>query len=218
VPAALPESPFLYPIVDVTTTGAARSLEVVRVLGRAGVRLLQLRAKDMSDRALVPLARAAVAAAHEAGAKLLVNDRPDIARIVQADGVHLGQDDLPPADARAVLGAEAIIGFSTHTLAQLRSAEREPIDYVALGPIFGTTSKANPDPVVGLAMLAQARASTSRPLVAIGGLTRQNASQVVAAGADGLAVIGDLLREGDLSAAVGEFAALLRARDAGRVG
>jgi thiamine-phosphate pyrophosphorylase len=217
VPAALPGSPFLYPIVDVTTTGEAKSLEAVRVLARSGVALLQLRAKGLTDRALVPLAQAAVAAAREAGAKLIVNDRPDIARLVSADGVHVGQDDMSPEDARAVLGPSAVIGFSTHTLAQLHSAAREPIDYVALGPVFGTTSKENPDAVVGVEILAEARRLTSLPLVAIGGITRQNAPQVVAAGADGLAVIGDLLRGDDLGAAVRAFNAALRTRDAGRV-
>jgi thiamine-phosphate pyrophosphorylase len=217
VPGALPESPFLYPIVDVTTAGEAGSLEAVRVLARAGVTLLQLRAKDLTDRALVPLAQAAVAAAHEAGAKLIVNDRPDIARIVQADGVHVGQDDMPPSDTRAILGPHALIGLSTHTLAQLRDAAREPIDYVALGPVFGTTSKQNPDAVVGVDVLARARALTSLPLVAIGGITRRNAPEVVAAGADGLAVIRDLWTGGDLPAAVREFAAAWKTRGAGRL-
>jgi thiamine-phosphate pyrophosphorylase len=172
--------------------------------------LLQLRAKDLTDARLVALARAAVGAARESGVPLIVNDRPDIARVVGADGVHLGQDDLPPDAARAVLGPDAIIGFSTHDLDQVRAAAAHPIDYLALGPVFRTGSKANPDPVVGPALLARARAHTSLPLVAIGGITRANVGEVVAAGADGVAVIGDLFRSSDWAGAAQGFETALR--------
>src|SRR5258708_29563819 len=120
---------------------------------------------------------------HRAGVTLVVNDRADLARLVGA-AVHLGQDDLPPAAVRRVLGAAGAIGFSTHNEAQLRAAAAEPVDYIALGPIFGTASKENPDPVVGLAELRRLRPLTTPPLVAIGGITPANALSVIAAHAD----------------------------------
>ena len=192
-----PDRPFLYPVVDVTLLGEAKALEAVRVLAALRPALLQLRAKGLADGRFLELARAAVAAAHEQGARLVVNDRPDVALLAGADGVHVGQDDVSPADARAVLGPAAIIGFSTHGLEQIRAAAGQPVDYVGLGPIFATTNKANPDPAVGPALVARARAHTTLPLVAIGGITRANAGEVIAAGADGVAVIGDLFRSSD---------------------
>jgi thiamine-phosphate pyrophosphorylase len=207
VAAAIPARPFLYPIVDVATVGEERAVEVVSALAGLGLRLLQLRAKGLDGRRLVALARAAVRVAHAGGARLLVNDRTDIALIAGADGVHVGQEDLPPADARALLGPGAIIGFSTHSLAQLADAAREPVDYLALGPVYATVSKERPDPVVGPELVGRARALTRLPLVAIGGITRANAGAVVAQGADGVAVIGDLLRAPDLAEAVHGFAA-----------
>jgi thiamine-phosphate pyrophosphorylase len=131
-------------------------------------------------------------------ATLIINDRVDICLAADADGVHLGQDDLSPAAARKIFdqvkeGKKLLIGFSTHNLAQLREADSLPIDYIAIGPVFATGSKANPDPVVGLEGVRQARQVTRKPLVAIGGITRQNCSQVKAAGADAVAVISDLL-------------------------
>lgn len=209
MPGALPRRPFLYPIVDVAVVGEERVIRTIEILAAGGATLLQLRAKASSDRALVPLARAAVLAAHASGARLIVNDRPDIALIAGADGVHLGQDDLPPSAAREILGAQALIGLSTHNLEQLTASVREPLDYVALGPIFPTTSKARPDPVVGPELIVRARALTSLPLVAIGGLSRANVRQVVESGADGVAVIGDLLRAPDLEAAQRELTAAL---------
>jgi thiamine-phosphate pyrophosphorylase len=206
----LPPSPFLYPIVDVATVGAAAAVPIVERLAGAGVRLLQLRAKGLADRALVELARGALAAAHRGGARLIVNDRADVARIVGADGVHVGQDDLPPAEARAVVGPQAIVGVSTHTFDQAIQAAQAPVDYVAAGPVFATRSKENPDPVVGPELIRLLHARLARPLVAIGGITRANAREVAAAGADGLAVISDLLNAADLDAAVREFDAALR--------
>jgi thiamine-phosphate pyrophosphorylase len=122
----------------------------------------------------------------------------------------VGQDDLPPEAARAILGPAAIIGLSTHDLDQVHAAASAPVDYVALGPIFATGSKANPDPAVGPALLARARAHTKLPLVAIGGITRANAGEVVAAGADGVAVISDILRSSDWAAAARALEASLR--------
>jgi thiamine-phosphate pyrophosphorylase len=134
-----------------------------------------------------------------------VNDRADIARLASA-ALHLGQDDLTPTDARRVVSAGTIIGFSTHNERQLREAANEPADYLAFGPIFGTVSKQNPDPVVGVEELRRLRPLTDRPLVAIGGITRANAPDVLAAGADSVAVIGDLFPDdGDIRARVEEW-------------
>jgi thiamine-phosphate pyrophosphorylase len=207
VPPALPRPPFLYPIVDLGALGTRAVGAAVAALARGGARLIQFRAKGVPDRRLLGLAREALAAARGAGALLLVNDRPDVARILGADGVHLGQDDLEPGDVRGLLPEGALVGLSTHNLEQLRRAAEQPVDYLALGPVFPTRSKAPPDPVVGLETLRQARALTDRPLVAIGGITRGNAPDVVAAGADGVAVISDLLAVEDLETAVREFLA-----------
>jgi thiamine-phosphate pyrophosphorylase len=205
LPAPLPPRPFLYPIVDAGVLGLRPVGEAVGALAQGGARILQLRAKDVPDRQLWELAREAQAAALAAGARLLVNDRPDVARLVGAAGVHLGQHDLPPAVVRGLLGPEALIGLSTHSLEQVRAAAGEPVDYVAVGPVFPTRTKANPDPVVGLALVREARALVDRPLIAIGGITRDNAASVVAAGADGVAVISDLLRAEDLASAARSF-------------
>jgi thiamine-phosphate pyrophosphorylase len=207
----LPARPFLYPIVDVAMVGADAVVPVIERLTSAGVRLIQLRAKDVSDGALVPLARAALSAAHHGHARLLVNDRVDIARIVEADGVHVGQDDLPPAAARGVLGPGALVGVSTHDLEQLVRAAGDPVDYVAFGPVFPTSTKADHEPVVGLERLRQARARVSVPLVAIGGITRANAAAVTATGVDGLAVISAVLRAPDVGQAVRDLQAVLQA-------
>src|SRR5207248_569111 len=153
----------------------------------------QLRAKDLSDRRRVEVARAALAAARASGARLVVDDRADVARIVGADGLHVGQDDLGAADARRLVGEAMLLGVSTHGLAQLRAEAAGPADYLAIGPVFATTTKRDPDPVVGLDTVRLARAATGRPLIAIGGITRANARLVVEAGADGVAVVADLL-------------------------
>jgi len=129
----------------------------------------------------------------EGKAKLIMNDRTDLCLAVGYDGVHLGQDDLPAESARLVVGAEKIVGVSTHNLAQVKEADAGPADYIAIGPVFPTTGKKNPDMVVGLEGVRAARAATSKPLVAIGGITRSNAKSVIEAGADSVAVISGLL-------------------------
>jgi len=206
----LPPAPFVYPIVDTARLHGRDVGAVVDTLARAGALLLQLRAKGLPDRQVMALAREGLAAAHASGARLVVNDRADIARLVGADGLHVGQDDLPAEGARAVVGPEMLLGVSTHGLAQLDAASGEPVDYVAIGPVFPTRTKENPDPVVGLEMVRQARALTSRPLVAIGGMTRENARAVVEAGADGVAVVSDLLDAADLARAFTQLAAAIR--------
>jgi len=208
--AALPAAPFAYPIVDAGRLQGRDPAFVVDSLARAGARLIQLRVKGLSDRRWLAMAGAALAAARASGAYLVVNDRADIARIAGADGLHVGQDDLAGTDARAVVGPGVLLGVSTHNLDQLAAAATAAVDYLAIGPVFPTRTKDNPDPVVGLEMVRRARAATTRPLVAIGGITRANARSVVEAGADGVAVISDLLDAPDLARAFTELAAAIR--------
>ena len=205
----LPPPPFLYPIVDVGTLGARGVGGAVAALASGGAKVIQFRGKGLPDRRFLELAAEALAAARQGGAMLVVNDRPDVAVILGADGVHLGQDDLAPRDVRPLLPAGTLLGVSTHGLDQLERAAGEPVDYVAIGPVFATRSKAVPDPVVGLEMVRRARARTARPLVAIGGITEENARSVAEAGADGLAVISALLSQADLAAAARRFAAAI---------
>jgi thiamine-phosphate pyrophosphorylase len=140
--------------------------------------------------------------------KYIVNDRTDIALMLGADGVHVGQDDLPPSAVRAVAGDRLLIGYSTHNADQLLAADAEPVDYLAIGPIFATVSKENPDPVVGTTGLARLHALTQKPLVAIGGITRSNAREAMEAGADSFAVISDLLNP-DPQTAISEWLSLV---------
>ncbi|HBY61611.1 MAG TPA: thiamine phosphate synthase [Solibacterales bacterium] len=188
--------PAFYPIVDTTACERRGCAPVVlaEALLEAGVRLLQYRRKDVFTRAAFEEASTIAALCRGAGATLIVDDRADIARLLEA-GVHLGQDDLLPAAARRVLGDSLPLGFSTHNEAQLRDAATEPADYLALGPIFRTASKDRPDAEVGLEGLRRWRPLASRPLVAIGGIARENARAVLAAGADSVAVIADLFPE-----------------------
>lgn len=192
--------PRLYPILDVDLA-AARGLPARTLLDvwlDAGVRLVQLRAKTLTAGPLLELADALVHACRQAGASLIVNDRADVARLSGAAGVHVGQDDLPPGDVRAMVGRRAIVGLSTHTDEQMQRALSEPISYLAVGPVFATSSKANPDPVVGLEGLRRASelaGTTDRPVVAIGGITVATARDVIAAGAASVAVISDLLTD-----------------------
>lgn len=188
--------PAFYPILD-TATARRRGVDVLdaaRQILAAGARILQFRHKGFLSREDLSILLAVAEATRAAGATLVVNDRADLAKLTGA-ALHLGQDDLPPEAARRVVGPDAVIGFSTHSQAQLSASNAEPVDYVALGPMFGTASKENPDPVVGLAELRKLRPLTARPLVAIGGITRANARSVIGAGADSVAVIGDLFPE-----------------------
>jgi len=145
-----------------------------------------------------------VALARPRDAVVIVNDRADIAKLAGAEGVHLGQDDLSPLAARAILGPAALIGRSTHSIAQIEAASTEPVDYLAIGPVFGTTTKATGYDAVGLGMVTKA-ASTGRPVVAIGGIKLHNAASVIAAGAASVAVISDLLVTGDPKQRTTEF-------------
>lgn len=185
--------PRFYPILD-TGLLDARGMSPEAAgseLLNAGARILQFRHKGHLSRSVFETARRVNGLCQRSGALFVMNDRADIARLLDA-ALHLGQDDLPPADARRILGPRSLVGFSTHNERQFRNAAAEPVDYLALGPIFQTGSKLNPDPVVGLDEFRRLRSLTALPLVAIGGITRDNARDVIAAGADAIAVIGDL--------------------------
>ncbi len=189
------ELPRVYPITDNLLSGLSHAEQVKRLIS-GGATLIQLREKHSSPREFYDDARAALITARESNVRLVINDRADIALALKADGVHLGQSDLPAEAARRLLGERAIIGISTHDLAQVKLAARMPVDYVAFGPIFATATKGNPDPVVGLNALREARAIlSSLPLIAIGGLTIHNAPAVFAAGADSVATIAGLLSD-----------------------
>ena len=191
------EPPKLYPVTDRRLSGLSHAEQVAR-LCEGGARVVQLREKQLSPREFYREAEEALRVARGRGAKLIINDRADIALALGADGVHLGQDDMPPEAARALLGVGAIIGFSTHDVEQAAAAARLPVDYIAIGPVFATSSKENPDPTVGLEGVARVREAVGRvPLVAIGGINAENAPPVLDAGADSVAVIGALLAGGD---------------------
>ena len=186
--------PRFYPILD---TGALErcSLDPVvaaETLLDAGARIVQFRHKGHYTRAVFAQAGQVAALCRAAGALFVVNDRADVALLLDA-ALHVGQDDLTPADARRLLGSDHVLGFSTHNEEQLRAGNNEPVDYLAIGPLFATASKERPDPQVGLDALVRLRRLTSQPLVAIGGITRATAPSVLEAGADSIAVIGDLL-------------------------
>jgi thiamine-phosphate diphosphorylase len=194
VAPALPTVAFLYPLID-TGVCAARGrdpLSLARAYLAGGARVLQLRCKDESSRDVLALADELVRVAEESGALLIVNDRADIAALSGAAGVHVGQDDLPVSAARAVAGADAIVGLSTHDQAQVDAALQGSATYVAVGPIFGTTTKDTGYGARGLSLVRYA-SGRGKPVIAIGGITYDRAASVVAAGAAGLAVITDLL-------------------------
>ena len=187
--------PKLYPITDARLSGLSHA-EQVRRLSAGGATFVQLREKHLAPREFYREAEEALRVARSLGVRLIINDRVDIALALKADGVHLGQDDLPPDAARKLLGEDAIIGFSTHSIEQASVAARLPLDYLAIGPIFETSSKENPDPVVGLDGLRRVREITGEiPLVAIGGIRPENIREVLKAGADAVAVISLLLAE-----------------------
>jgi len=157
-----------------------------------------LRDKDASARELLEAVQKCLALTRAAGATLIVNDRVDVALTADADGVHLGQEDLSAEEAREILGEEKIIGVSTHSLDQFRAALETSASYIAVGPVFPTKTKENPAPVVGLDLVREAKKLTDRPLVAIGGITIERAREVIAAGADSVAVISALYPFADI--------------------
>ena len=188
--------PRLYVILDAgLIQGPAQ--EIARQLMKVGVRLLQYRAKSVPARQMLETAAGIAGIARKAGANFFVNDRPDLAYLSGAAGVHVGQDDLGVEQARAIVGSDRWVGVSTHNREQFEQAAASSADYVAIGPIFATTSKANPDPVVGTELLRQLRPLTKKPIVAIGGIRLECAAEVIEAGADSVAVISDILAAPD---------------------
>ena len=187
--------PPVYPITDSRISGLSHTEQVRRLID-GGARFIQLREKHVAARDFFRDASAAISYAHQNQALIVINDRIDIAVATGADGVHLGQTDLPPEAARRLLGNDAIIGFSTHSVEQLKDALRMPIDYIAIGPIFPTSTKENPNPTVGIDGITMAKYFVGdTPLVAIGGITAANAKSVLVRGADSAAIISDLLRK-----------------------
>lgn len=196
--------PKLYPLTDTRLSHLSHAEQVER-FAAGGATLIQLREKRATPRQFYEAAVEAMRVARSLGVLLIINDRVDIAIAVDADGVHLGQDDLPPERARALLGENRIIGYSTHDVKQAMAADSMAIDYVAIGPIFQTSTKENPDAVVGLEALASIKSQISKPLVAIGGITLAQAASVLEAGADSLAVISDLFSTDDITVRVSEY-------------
>ncbi len=186
--------PRLYAIVDTASLGTHSLLDFVKELLEGGVTLIQHRNKTGSAREILDDARLLRRLAGER-ARLILNDRTDLALAAACAGVHLGEDDLSPEGARAVAGERLVIGVSCHNLEQVKAADAGPADYIAIGPVFATSSKERPDPVVGLEGVRAARAATRKPLVAIGGITRANCQDVIGARADSVAVISDLVSE-----------------------
>jgi len=184
--------PPLYVILDATLLKHSPQ-NCAKELAAAGVRLLQYRDKSAPARELLETSRELASSLESSNTALIVNDRPDVAALARARGVHVGQDDLGVQQARAVMGNEMWIGVSTHNLEQFRRAAATSADYIAVGPVFATTSKANPDPVVGLELIREIRSLTEKPIVAIGGITLDRAKSVMDAGADSVAVISDIL-------------------------
>jgi len=198
--------PRLYAIADASFGNPER---LVQELFNGGARLVQVRNKKASARDLLHDVDRILASAPE-DAQVIVNDRVDVALISAAAGVHLGQTDIPPAAARKILGPNRIVGFSTHNFEQAVEADRWPVDYVAVGPIFATTTKENPDPIVGVEGLAAICRAIHKPVVAIGGIKLENAPDVLRAGAASVAIIRDLLDTSDVALRCRQWVALTK--------
>jgi thiamine-phosphate pyrophosphorylase len=204
----------LYAIIPSSLRTGLTAAAVLESLLRAGVRVLQYRHKGPFGRSEFETCVQMAQRIRQAGGAFVVNDRTDVAALCNAHGVHLGQEDLPPAKARALLqtrpGSPSLIGYSTHSRQQVEAAIAEPVDYIAIGPVFPTRTKQNPDPVVGVAMVSQIRKLTDLPIVAIGGITLENAPALMEAGADGVAVVGDVMEAPNIEERAAEFLARLR--------
>jgi thiamine-phosphate pyrophosphorylase len=193
--------PKVYPITDRRLSGRGHA-EQVHQFAAAGSSFVQLREKHLSPAEFFIEAKAAAEAARQLGVTLIINDRVDIALAVGAAGVHLGQDDLPPAAAREILGGSAIIGYSTHSIEQAEEAKNLPVDYIAFGPIFPTVTKENPDPVTGVDLLRKVcRLAAPLPVVAIGGIDETNIRNVIEAGAASAAIISALYTSSGMDSA-----------------
>ena len=186
--------PRVYPIIDTIRLNrvGVDPVAMAESIARAGVRIAQYRHKGAFTRARFAEARAVGAVFRRAGVCYILNDRADIALALNADGVHVGQEDLPPKEVRRLIGQEMLLGYSTHNAAQLGGEECRWADYLAIGPVFGTSSKRNPDPVVGLEGVRIARSLTEKPLVAIGGIDLAGAAKVISSGAESVSMISSL--------------------------
>jgi thiamine-phosphate pyrophosphorylase len=187
--------PRLYVILDATLLTIS-AIDCARELAETGVRLMQYRHKHAPAAEMLKVSKQLASTLQPQGITFIVNDRPDVAAMAYASGVHVGQDDLGVEATRSLVG-EKIIGISTHNLEQFQRAVPSSADYIAVGPIFATSSKANPDPVVGTELIRRVRGLTDKPIVAIGGIKLENAAAVIEAGADSVAVISDVLCASD---------------------
>jgi thiamine-phosphate pyrophosphorylase len=200
--------PRLYAILDASCFANVETLlAAAQELAAGGATLLQYRNKTGNARAMLDHAKQIKQALSDS-IRLMMNDRADLCLAAGFDGVHVGQDDLSPEAARKIVGPDLWLGVSTHNPEQVREADQTPADYIAIGPVFSTQSKANPDPVIGLEGIRRVRALTRKPLVAIGGITRANCRAVIEAGADSVAVISDLVT--DPRNSTEEFSRILR--------
>jgi len=187
--------PKIYPVTDTRLAKISHAAQVEKLV-EGGATIVQLRDKHAAPKDFYEAAKEALEIARRRNVKIIINDRVDLALALGADGVHLGQNDLPPEQARKILGESAIIGFSTHNIEQAISAVRLPINYLAIGPVFTTRTKDNPEKAVGLETVKRVREAIGDfPLVAIGGITSENFREVLAAGADSLAIIADLISD-----------------------
>jgi thiamine-phosphate pyrophosphorylase len=202
--------PRLYVILDAALL-TVPEIEFAQKLADAGVRLLQYRNKSASSRELFESASRLSSFLVPSGISFVVNDRADVASLAGASGVHVGQEDLGVEEARCVIGAEKLVGVSTHNPEQFEHAAATSADYIAVGPVFPTSTKANPDPVTGINFIRQVRALTNKPIVAIGGITLDRAAEVIGAGADSVAVISDILLAPDPGKRARQFIDLLEA-------
>ena len=202
--------PRLYVILDAALLTVPET-ECAQKLADAGVRLLQYRNKSASSRELFASSKRLAAQLAPQGVTFVVNDRADIASVVDAAGVHVGQDDLSVEAARRVIGTEKRVGVSTHNLEQFEHSVRTSADYVAVGPVFATSTKVNPDPVVGIDFIRRVRALTTKPIVAIGGITLARAADVIRAGADSVAVVSDIVCATDPGRRARQYMDLLEA-------
>jgi len=203
--------PPIYPITDKRISGRTSHLAIVRELIRGGAAMIQIRDKETPAGELLADIRRCVELAARHGVRIIVNDRCDLALLSRASGVQLGQEDLPPEAARAVLGREAILGFSTHSLAQIRRANRTPADYLGFGPVFATSTKPGLSPVTGVGMLRRACREASKPVVAIGGIHADQIQEVLAAGAASAAVISALMTARNLARRMEQLLKIARA-------
>ena len=184
----------LYAIIDNSIRPSLSNIEIAKRVLAGGARILQLRGKGLSSKELLANARVIRKLTKQVGAVFIVNDRTDIALLSDADGVHLGQDDLPIAEARKILGREKLIGISTHNLDQALKAEQEGSDYIGFGPVFGTKTKADAEEAKGIEALKEVKKKVSIPVIAIGGINLENLKEVIDAGADGVAVISAIVK------------------------